>query len=86
MAIPSVESTRSYDALLSLTLANYRATLEDAISTSNALFFLLKQGDGWVSEASLGERLEVPLMYEMGTADVYSGSTIRPLLSAIAAW
>jgi hypothetical protein len=70
---PSSE-TKNYDALLSLTLANYRATLQDAISTSNAFFFTLKQrSDGWRGVSSLGERVEVPLMYEMGTAGVYSG-------------
>jgi hypothetical protein len=57
-----------------LTLANYRATLQDAISTSNSFFFELKsRQDGWRGVSSLGERVEVPLMYEMGTAGVYSG-------------
>jgi hypothetical protein len=70
---PSSE-TKNYDALLSLTLANYRATLQDTISTSNAFFFTLKeQADGWRGVSNLGERIEIPLMYEMGTADVYSG-------------
>jgi hypothetical protein len=70
---PSSE-TKNYDALLSLTLANYRATLQDTISTSNAFFFELKgREDGWKGVSNLGERIEVPLMYEMGTADFYSG-------------
>jgi len=70
---PSSE-TKNYDSLLSLTLANYRATLQDTISTSNAFFYTLKErGDGWRGVSNLGERIEVPLMYEMGTADVYSG-------------
>lgn len=71
-AIPSSE-TKSYDALLSLTLANYRATLQDTISTSNAVFYELKNSDAWMGESSLGERLEIPLMYEMGTADFFAG-------------
>jgi len=74
MAIPSTESTRSYDALLSLTLANYRATLQDTISTSNSFFFTLKEREnGWRGVSNLGERIEIPLMYEMGTADFFSG-------------
>jgi len=65
---PSSE-TKNYDALLSLTLANYRATLEDQISTSNAFFFVLKgRENGWRGVSNLGERIEVPLMYEMGAA------------------
>ena len=74
MAVPSSE-TRNYDALLSTTMANIRPMLEDEISTSNALLFALmrRQSGGYVGESSLGERMEMPLMYEMGTADVYSG-------------
>jgi hypothetical protein len=74
MAVPSSE-TRSWDALISTTLSNVRPALEDEISTSNAfLFFLMrKQSGGYVGESSLGDRLGLPLMYEMGTADVYSG-------------
>jgi hypothetical protein len=72
---PSSE-TRNWDALVSMTLANYRPTLEDEISTGTPFFFMLskkKNGEGWVGHDSLGERLEIPLMYEMGTADFYSG-------------
>ena len=69
---PSSE-TKQYDALLSLTLANYRPTLMDEISTGTPFFFLLKKSDAWISVPNLGERVEVPLMYEMGTADFYSG-------------
>jgi hypothetical protein len=83
---PSSE-TKNYDALLSLTLANYRATLQDEISTSNSLFFELKgREDGWRSVSNLGERIEVPLMYEMGTADFYAGYDqldVTPKLLAI---
>jgi hypothetical protein len=77
---PSSE-TKYYDSLLSLTLANYRATLEDTISTSNALFFALKnREDGWRGVSNLGERIEIPLMYEMGTADFYSGYDPMPIV------
>ena len=71
--MPPSSETRNYDALLSTTLANYRATLEDNISQSLALFYELKNGDGWNSNASLGERKEIPLMYETGNADFYAG-------------
>ena len=82
---PSSE-IRNYDALLSLTLANYRATLQDTVSTSNAFFFVLKeQSEGWKGVSNLGERIETPLMYEMGAADFYSGLTIAPLDLAKAA-
>ena len=74
-AIPSSE-TKSFDALLSLTLATYRATLEDTISTGTPVFYEIKQSGAWKPESSLGERIEVPLMYEMGTADVYAGYDI----------
>jgi hypothetical protein len=69
---PSSE-TKSYDALLSLTLANYRATLEDEISTGTPVFFMIQKSGGWKGVANLGERIEVPLMYALGTADVYAG-------------
>jgi len=76
---PSSE-TKNYDALLALTLANYRATLEDEISTSNAFFFALKQSDAWKGVANLGERVEIPLMYELGSADVFSGYDLIPIV------
>jgi hypothetical protein len=81
MAVPSSE-TRNYEALISTTLANYRPTLMDEISTSNAFLFYLmkKQSGGWVGESSLGERMEMPLMYEMGSADVYSGYDLLPIV------
>ena len=72
MAIPSSLSL-SYDAVLSTTLFNYRRTLSDNISKSNKFFYMLKKTDGWKTVSALGDRLQVPLMYELGTADSYSG-------------
>lgn len=71
MAVSSL--TLNYDAILSTTLFNYRKKLEDAISTANALFFMLKKGDAYKTIDDLGERMMIQLMYELGQADSYSG-------------
>ena len=73
MAVPSSE-TLNYDAVLSTTLYNYRPTLYDQISTSNALLFFLRRrgGDSWRVLDALGAKAEFELMYELGSADSYS--------------
>jgi hypothetical protein len=77
MSSPS-SLTLQYNALLSSTLFNYRRKLEDNISATNALwFFLKKKTDGAYEEVSdLGERMAVPLMYQLGNAAPYSGYDI----------
>lgn len=65
--------TLNFDGILSSTLFNYRKKFEDNISTANALFFMLKKGAGYKTQASIGDRMAMPLMYELGTADSYSG-------------
>jgi hypothetical protein len=67
--------TLNYDAVLSTTLFNYRKTLEDAISTTNAfLFYLMKRvKNGYQLLSEIGDRMAMPLMYELGLADSYSG-------------
>jgi hypothetical protein len=67
--------TLAYDAILSTTLFNYRRTLEDNISKTNALFHQLMKVDpsGYQKVEDLGDRMQMPLMYELGTADSYSG-------------
>lgn len=67
--------TLQYDAQLSTTLFNYRRMIEDAISTSNAFcYYLMKKVDGGYKKVSeLGDRMGLPLMYELGNADSYSG-------------
>lgn len=67
--------TLNYDAVLSTTLFNYRRTLEDAISTANAfLFYVMKKVPGGYKKVTdLGDRMAMPLMYELGNADAYSG-------------
>lgn len=67
--------TLNFDAVLSTTLFNYRKSIEDAISTANAfLFFLMKmRKDGYQIVGDIGDRMMMPLMYELGNADSYSG-------------
>jgi hypothetical protein len=74
MATPS-SLTLNYDAVLSTTLFNYRRTLEDTISTANAFMYTLMRRvkGGYKKVSDLGERMAMPLMYELGNADVYSG-------------
>lgn len=67
--------TLDYDAILSTTLFNYRKTLFDNISKTNALMhYLMKKTEGGYKLISgIGDRMQVPLMYELGQADSYSG-------------
>jgi len=82
-AIPSA-LTLNYDAILSTTLFNYRKTLEDAISTTNAfLFYLMKRAKGGYKVISdIGDRMAMPLMYELGNADSYSGYDVLDVTPA----
>jgi len=74
MAVPS-SLTLNYNAILASTLFNYRKNFEDCISATNALLYTLmrKQKGGYVAVASPGERAMIPLMYEIGVGDSYSG-------------
>lgn len=67
--------TLDYDALLSTTLFNYHRTLVDNISKSNALIYhLMKKVEGGYKRVDdIGDRMQIPLMYELGQADSYSG-------------
>jgi len=68
--------TLQFEAQLSTTLWNYRRTLEDTISTSNALlYFIMKEGGraAYKVISDLGDRMAMPLMYELGQADSYAG-------------
>jgi hypothetical protein len=72
--MPPSALTLNYDAVLSTTLFNYRKTLEDNISKANALMFtLMKSESGYKKVTSIGDRAQIPLMYELGQADSYSG-------------
>lgn len=73
MAVSSL--SLNYDAVLSTTLFNYHATLEDEISTSNALLYYLmrKEETGYIKQSSIGERYAISLRYENGAFDSYAG-------------
>lgn len=67
--------TLNYDAVLSTTLFNLhkQGVIEDQISTSNSvLFMIMKKNESYKGTAS-GDRMQVNLMYELGQADSYSG-------------
>lgn len=71
--MPPSSLTLNYDAVLSTTLFNYQKTLEDQISSGNRFFYAVKKSGGWSGVSDLGDRIAIPLMYELGTADSYSG-------------
>jgi len=71
--MPPSSLTLNYDAVLSTTLFNYRRKLQDAISTANAFYFLLNKRGAIKELDDIGDRKQTPLMYELGTADSYSG-------------
>lgn len=77
---PSSES-RNYDALLTSTLANMQGVIADTIGTDDPYLYQLmkKQGGGYEGVSALGERCEVPLMYELGQFAVYEGLIVAPL-------
>lgn len=76
MAIPS-SLTLNYDAVLSTTLFNYHKNIEDQISTSNFFFYkIMKMNSMYTTVTDLGDRMQIPLMYALGTADSYSGYDI----------
>ena len=64
--------TVNFDALFAQTLANYKPTLADNISTSNSFFLKLKQSGAWEKDDG-GTHIEMPLMYELGSTDFYDG-------------
>ena len=73
MAVPS-SVTDNFDALFTTSLRNAKKSLEDQISTSNALLFkIMKMNKTYKSEASLGYQIQIPLMYELSQADSYDG-------------
>ena len=73
--MPPSTLSLSYDAVLSTTFFNWSKTLHDTVSKSNYFFYhLMKEAeDSWELIDDLGDRAAFPLMYEIGTADSYSG-------------
>lgn len=76
--MPPTSLTLQYNDLLSTTLFNYRRKLEDNISKTNAVIWYLrnKVDGGYRIITDIGDRMQVPLMYELGQADSYSGYDI----------
>ncbi len=73
----ATSETRTYDALLSTTLENWAAGLEDNITSSIFYWYMLKRSQSWISVDALGERAKFPLRYKNGTADTYSGYDLQ---------
>lgn len=72
------QSTFNYDALVATSLANYRKTLQDEISTSNVVFFELNKRGLWESRSG-GLYIAEDLMYALSPMDSYSGYDVLPL-------
>lgn len=64
--------TTNLDALFATTLANYKETLEDAISESNALYYEIRKGGMWQT-ADGGAYFALDLMYALAPFDSYDG-------------
>lgn len=62
---------KNLDALFSTSLAGYRKTMVDNIGSINAFFFEVMKKKLYKEES--GSEIRVPLLYELGTADSYSG-------------
>ena len=71
------QTTTNYDALFSTSLANYAKTLQDTISTSNAVFYEMKQA-GLIETIAGGAFIAEDLMYELGVFDSYDGYDEMP--------
>ena len=71
-------STFNYDALVATSVANYRKTFTDNISTSNIFFKKLKDKDMWES-ADGGLYIAEDLMYGLAPTDSYDGYDELPL-------
>jgi hypothetical protein len=64
--------TENMDALVATSLANYKKTLTDNISKSNAFYHELSKAGLWEGRDG-GLFIAEDLMYELGTADSYDG-------------
>lgn len=69
----ATSETRTYDALLSTTLENWAKGIEDNITSSIFVFYMLKRSKSWQSVDALGERCKMSLRYQNGNAQPYSG-------------
>jgi hypothetical protein len=65
--------TRSFTALPATTLDKVQKAIENQIVKNNKFLFMIKKAGNWKKESGLGDRLRIPLMYELAPADSYSG-------------
>jgi hypothetical protein len=65
--------TRSYTSIAATTLDKVQSVIENQIVKNNKFLYMVKKAGNWKTAQSLGDRLRIPLMYEMATADAYSG-------------
>lgn len=70
--MPPSSLTLNYDAIQSTALFNWAKGLEDQVSKSSAFFYKLKKSGAWQGVESIGDRMALRLMYDLGTADSYS--------------
>jgi len=73
-----LQTTTNFDALFSASLANYRKTLTDNISTSNFFFHKMKEMGLWESRDG-GLYLVEDLMYALSPVDTFDGYDELPL-------
>ena len=73
-----LQTTTNFDALFSASLANYRKTLTDNISTSNFFFHKMKEMGLWEGRDG-GLYLVEDLMYALSPVDTYDGYDELPL-------
>lgn len=66
------QNTINYDSILGTSLFNYRRTLADNISKSNPFFYKMQENGMYKSEDG-GVAIQIPVMYQLATADTYSG-------------
>lgn len=66
------QNTINYDSILGTSLFNYRKTLTDNISKSNAFWYKMQENGTYESEDG-GVAIQVPLMYGIGSFDTYDG-------------
>ena len=68
----STSETRTYDALLSTTLANWALGIEDQITSSMFFYYMLKRSRSWKGVDALGERCKISVRYKNNSADTYA--------------
>ena len=69
--------TVNLDSIFSTSLANYRKTLADNVSTGNPFFYEVKKSGMW-EEADGGSMIQEDLLYDLTPADSYDGFDTLP--------